>query len=182
MMNAIGVIESSSIAKGFEICDAMAKASLVTFLEAAPVCPGKYMIIIGGLVADVAHSVETGVEIAGSLQIDHLVIPNIDPQVFAAINRTGEIGRVDALGILETYSVAAGISVADIAVKAAAVDLIEVRLSRGMGGKAFVLMTGTVADVTAAVDAASETVSTGGLLAAKTVIPSPHPDMIKYLY
>ena len=37
-------------------------------------------------------------------------------------------------------------------------------------------------DVTAAVDAASETVSTGGLLAAKTVIPSPHPDMIKYLY
>ena len=110
------------------------------------------------------------------------MIPNIDPQVFAAINRTSEIGRVDALGILETYSVAAGISVADIAVKAAAVDLIEVRLSRGMGGKAFVLMTGTVADVTAAVDAASETVSTGGLLAAKTVIPSPHPDMIRYLY
>ena len=145
--------------------------------------PGKYMIIIGGLVADVTHSIQTGVEIAGSLQIDHLVIPNIDPQVFAAINRTSEIGRVDALGILETYSVAAGISIAaDIAVKAAAVDLIEVRLSRGMGGKAFVLMTGTVADVTAAVDAASETVSTGGLLAAKTVIPSPHPDMIRYLY
>ena len=46
------------------------------------------MIIIGGLVADVAHSVEAGVEIAGSLRIDHLVIPNIDPQVFAAINRT----------------------------------------------------------------------------------------------
>ena len=72
MMNAIGVIESSSIAKGFEICDAMAKASLVTILEAAPICPGKYMIIIGGLVADVTHSIQTGVEIAGSLQIDHL--------------------------------------------------------------------------------------------------------------
>ena len=41
MMNAIGVIESSSIAKGFEICDAMAKASLVTILDASPVCPGK---------------------------------------------------------------------------------------------------------------------------------------------
>lgn len=91
------------------------------------------MIIIGGLVADVTHSIQTGVEIAGSLQIDHLVIPNIDPQVFAAINRTSEIGRVDALGILETYSVAAGISVADIAVKAAAVDLIEVRLSPRYG-------------------------------------------------
>lgn len=182
MMNAIGIIESSSIAKGFEICDAMAKASNVSILEAAPVCPGKFMIIIGGLVADINYSVKVGMEIAGSCLIDHLVIPNIHPQVFEAINGTSDIGAVDAIGIIETYSIASGVSAADISVKAADVDLIEVRLSRGMGGKTFILMTGSVADVKSAVASACEITEQDGLLAACTVIPSPHEDLKKYLF
>ncbi len=181
-MRAIGVIESSSIAKGFEVCDAMAKASLVDILEASPICPGKYMIIVGGLVADVKSAVEAGMEMAGECMIDHLVIPNIDDQVFAAINRTSEIGNVEAIGIIETYSVASGISAADIAVKAADVELIEVRLSRGMGGKTFILMTGTVADVNSAVTSACEIVEQDGLLAAFSVIPAPHEDIKKFLF
>ena len=79
-------------------------------------------------------------------------------------------------------SAAGGVSAADIAVKAADVDLIEVRLSRGMGGKCFVLMTGEVADVRSAVSAACEIVEKDGMLAACTVIPSPHEDLKKYLF
>ena len=41
----------------------------------------------------------------------------------------------------------------NIAVKAARVDLLEVRLGRGLGGKSFVLLTGEVAAVQAAVGA-----------------------------
>ena len=182
MMNAIGIIESSSIAKGYEICDAMAKASMVHILEAQPICPGKFMIIVGGMVADVKHSVETGKEMAGNNLVDSLVIPNIHPQVFEAINATSTVDQVGAIGIIETYSIAAGVSAADIAVKAADVDLLEVRLSRGMGGKSFVLMTGEVADVRSAVAAACEIVEQDGLLAACTVIPSPHEDLKKYLF
>ncbi len=182
MMNAIGIIESSSIAKGYEICDAMAKASVVEILDAQPICPGKFMILVGGMVADVQHAVAAGMEMAGSCMIDHLVIPNIHPQVFEAINATSQIDGVEAIGIIETYSIAAGVSAADIAVKAADVDLIEVRLSRGMGGKCFVLMTGEVADVRSAVSAACEIVEKDGMLAACTVIPSPHEDLKKYLF
>lgn len=180
-MNAIGIIESSSIAKGIELCDRMVKASSIQILEAMPMCPGKYVILIGGQVADVRNSVEVAAENAGASLVDKLVIPNIDPEVFKAINRTSEITAINALGIIETYSAASGILAADTAVKAAGIELIEVRLSRGMGGKALITFTGTVSDVTAAVQAASGELKKNGLLAGTAIIPSPHKDLKKFI-
>jgi microcompartment protein CcmL/EutN len=49
--------------------------------------------------------------------------------------------------------VASLIEGADAAVKAANVELIEIRLAMALGGKAFVTMTGNVAAVQSAVDA-----------------------------
>lgn len=75
----------------------------------------------------------------------------------------------------------APISVADIFVKAADVDLIEVRLGRGMGGKSYVIITGEVAAVEASVRAAEAGEGAEGLIASSVVIPSPHMDMIRAL-
>lgn len=180
-MNAIGIIESASIARGIELCDYMVKSSAVKVLEALPLCPGKYVILVGGSVADVENSVGVAAEKAGSSLVDRLVIPNIDEQVFRAINCTSDIMRVGALGIIETFSVSSGVLAADTAVKAVAVDLLEVRLSRGMGGKAFITMTGTVADVEAAVKVGCDAISGSGLLVGVAVIPSPHEDIRKFV-
>ena len=60
---------------------------------------------------------------------------------------------LEALGIVESFSVASLIEGADAAVKAANVQLIEIRLAMALGGKAFVTMTGNVAAVQSAVDA-----------------------------
>jgi microcompartment protein CcmL/EutN len=70
---------------------------------------------------------------------------------------------------------------ADACVKAAEVQLIEVRLGRGMGGKSFVLLTGDVAAVEAAVRAAESLEEAEGMMSKSVVIPSPHPDLIKSL-
>ena len=180
-MNAIGIIEVSSIAKGFEICDQMIKASDINVLEAIPMCPGKYVIMISGNVANVTNSVDVAQNAAGNNLVDRLIIPNIDEQVFQAINNTCDFGKVEALGIIETYSVSSGILAADAAVKAAAVKLIEVRLSRGLGGKSFVSMTGSVGSVKAAVEAGSQAVREDGLLVATSVIPAPHADLQKFI-
>ena len=51
--HAIGLVELNSIAKGFEVCDAMAKTAEVTVLTAKSICPGKYIVMIGGDVAAV---------------------------------------------------------------------------------------------------------------------------------
>lgn len=180
-MNAIGIIEITSVAKGIEICDRMIKASNVGVLDALPLCPGKYVIIIGGSVADVKNSVEVAAQEAGAFLIDRLLIPNIDEQVFKAVNNTNPVDMVEALGIIETFSISSGILAADSAVKAANVELIEVRLSRGLGGKAFVTMTGTVGDVKAAVSAGSESAKKEGLLVGFSVIPAPHEDLKKFI-
>ena len=44
-MEAIGILESNSIAKGIEAADAVLKAADTALLYAKPVCPGKYTIL-----------------------------------------------------------------------------------------------------------------------------------------
>ena len=80
---------------------------------------------------------------------------------------------------METYSLCAAIYAADAAVKAADIRLLEVRLGRGLGGKSFVLLTGEVAAVKAAVEAAEGLEETQGLMGQSVVIPSPHPDLLR---
>ena len=73
----------------------------------------------------------------------------------------------------------AAVHAADAAAKAAEVDLLEVRLGRGLGGKSFILLNGEVAAVQSSIKAAEALEETQGLMAQSAVIPSPHPDMLK---
>ncbi len=178
-MGAIGMNEVMSIPTGILACDAMLKAADVTLVSAGCVCAGKYYIVVSGDVAAVRSAVEAGAEVAESLLIDSLIIPNVDPQVAPAISACTAVDRLNALGIMETYSLCAAVNAADAAAKAADVDLLEVRLGRGLGGKSFILLTGEVAAVNAAISAAESLEETQGLMAKSAVIPSPHPDMLK---
>lgn len=180
-MKAIGIIEISSIAQGVLLCDGMLKAAEVQILDALPMCPGKYVIIIGGDVASVRHSVETAREEVNDQLIGHLVIANLDPKVLEAVWSTPDYEPLAAVGIIETYSVASGVMAADAAVKAATVRLVEIRLSRGLGGKSFIVLTGTVGDVKAAVQAGADVVKNEGMLVGTSVIPSPHPNLKQIL-
>lgn len=176
--NSVGLIELSSIAAGFEVCDAMLKAANVELLLARSICSGKYMVLVRGEVAAVQASVSAGSSAGTFSVIDSFVIPNLDESIFAAIAGTNKVEALEALGIVESFSVASLIEGADAAVKAADVELIEVRLAMAMGGKAFVSMTGDVAAVQAAVEAAAQVVAQKGLLVNKVVIPHPRPELL----
>lgn len=180
-MGAIGMNEIMSIPLGFEACDAMLKAAEVELVSAGCVCAGKYYIVVVGEVAAVRSSVEAGAEVAGSTLIDSLVIPNVDEQVAPAISACTMPEKMAALGVMETYSLCAAIHAADAAAKAAEIDLLEVRLGRGLGGKSFITLTGEVAAVEAAVKAAEALEETQGLMAQSVVIPAPHPDLLRAL-
>ena len=103
-------------------------------------------------------------------------------QVPRAINACTEIGRVASVGVIEVFSLCAAVLAADAAAKAADVRLMEVRLGRGLGGKSFIALTGEIASVQAAIDAARAVEGTAGLMNDSVVIPAPHPDMIRSLY
>jgi microcompartment protein CcmL/EutN len=176
--DSLGLIELTSIASGYQACDAMLKAAAVDLVLSRSICSGKYMVMVRGDVSSVQAAVQAGVAGIRFSVIDTFVIPNLHEAVFPAISAASKVEVLDALGIVESFSVASLIEGADAAVKAANVQLIEIRLAMALGGKAFVTMTGNVAAVQSAVDAAAAVVGAKGMLVNKVVIPSPRPELL----
>lgn len=172
-MKAIGVLELISIARGFEVADDMAKTAEVSLLMAKPVCPGKFIIVVEGEVAAVSSAMNVGRHKAGTFFVDELTLANVHPEVIPAFYGVSESKLPEALGFIETFSVAAAIEAADAGVKTAEVDLMELRLALGMGGKSFVVFSGMISSVKAAVEAGCALVAKKGLLTASSLIPAP---------
>lgn len=170
MATAIGMVELTSIARGIETCDYMVKAAQVDLLRSSTVCPGKYMIIVGGETGDVRAAMAEGIKRGGELVVDTLMLPNVHEQLIPAISMTNQVDVRGAVGVLEFYSIASAIIAADVAAKAANITLIEVRTGYAIGGKGFVTLTGDVGAVRAAVEAARKDAE---LLVETTVIPRP---------
>jgi len=181
MAQAVGIIEVSSIAMGYEVEDAMLKSAEVDLLVARTICSGKYLVAVGGDVAAVQNSVQAGAAAAAEGIIDQVVIPNVSPAVFPAITGTVELdpASAQALGIIETFSAVCAVEAADAAVKAGDVVLFRVHLAMAVGGKGFALMTGEVADCDAAVAAGSAVAAERGLLVNRVVIPRPRRELFK---
>ena len=170
-----------SIPLGILAGDQMLKTADVRLVSAQTVCAGKYIVVVSGEVAAVRSAVNAGVAAAEHGLVDSLIIPNVDERVIRAMSGACDIDSAQAVGVVETFSLACAIQVADAAVKTAAVEIIEVRLGRGLGGKSFVILTGEVAAVRAAIDAGEHAENTEGLVVSSVVIPSPHPDMVRAL-
>lgn len=178
---AIGLIELRSIARGMLTTDAMLKASEVELLRAHVVCPGKYIILVAGTISQVNSAIETGKQVAPEVVVDHFVLPNVHPSIFPALTATTEVDVVKAVGVIETFTLAASIVAADTAVKAAPLKLMEIRLPFAMGGKAFTIFTGELSAVRSGVNAAVSLLKDEGVIDSFAVIPSPHKDLIAKL-
>src|SRR5687768_13880057 len=175
---AIGMLETSSIARGIEATDAMMKRATVDLLMTTIVPRGKYLVMVGGAVADVEAAMRAGREIAGKTLLDEFLIQNAHPQLPPAIKGRVRVDRLEAVGIIETKEVASAIFAGDAAVKAANVTLIEAR--NQPGAKGMVVMTGDVGAVRSALAAGVAAVREG-MLIAEVVIPFAHPALVKSL-
>ncbi len=174
---AIGLVELNSVAKGVECADDMLKTAAVELLMARAACPGRYLAMIAGDVGSVQNSIDVGRTTAGEFLVDTFVIPNVHPDIFAALSCATLVPEINALGIIETYSSASCIMAADAAAKAAEVTLIEIRCATGLAGKSFVTLTGDVGSVNAAVAAGVAAVEEEGLIQSHVVIPSPSKEL-----
>lgn len=174
MSKAIGMIEYKTVSTGVVAADAMVKTSEVDIIEAQTVCPGKYIAIITGDLSAVNAAVSTAKVQHGTHLISSFVLGNPHESIFPAIYGATEIQDVSALGILETYDAASIIVAADVAAKTAIVDLIELRIARGMCGKSYMMLTGEVSAVTAAIEKAKQAVGPDGMYLDSSVIA--HPD------
>ncbi len=177
-MNSLGLIELTSIAAGMQAADIMLKTSHVELILSRSICSGKYMVMIGGEVAEIQAAVDNAINQIDFAVIDSFIIPNVHKDIFPALSGHTQIDMLEALGILEAYSVASLIEGADAAIKTANVKIIEIRLAMALGGKAFCTLTGDVAAVRSAVEAGAKVISDRGLLVNKVVIPKPRPELL----
>ncbi len=177
MSKAIGMVEYKTVSAGITAADTMVKTSAVEVLQASTVCPGKYIVLITGELSAVRASVDAAAKNCPEQLTDSFVLGNPHEDIFKAIYGGAAVENVKALGVLETFSAPSIIVAADTAAKASEVQLIELRIARGMCGKSYMLLTGTVASVTAAIEHAKRKVGDEGMLLDSSVIPNPDPSI-----
>lgn len=182
MKKSIGLLEFKSIAKGMEVTDEVLKSSNVELLAANPICPGKYICMFTGEVGAVNNAVEVGRRLGGVFQIEAYSIPNVHPAVFPALSGTAELDHVDCLGVIETMSALGSVMVADTAIKASNVTILEVRLARGLGGKGFTLIAGDISSVKRAISACEDKYTPTGEILCASVIPTPTKALIQKIF
>lgn len=174
---AVAVWEFDSIVVGIDCADQIGKGSPVASLMTGTTHPGKYVVLVGGDTASVqvARDIVAAMDV---VPIDTRFLPDVARAVADALTG-GELPTVEAsgeaLGVVETATVSAGIDAADAAVKAASVTLAGIRIADGIGGKAYLVVEGVVGEVEAAVEAAVERAHPH--LIASVVIPQLADDL-----
>lgn len=176
MNPAIGLLEFDSVAAGIVAADAMVKRAPLGDLVAGSVQPGRYLVLVAGDVASVEESIEAGKETSPDSLIAEIVLHDVHPGVVERLRGRREPGPIEALGVIETVSVAPLLAAADSGLKGAAVDLLEVNIADGLGGKAYLLFGGSVSDVEAAVSIGVGRIDSGDLVAS-VVVPQLHQEM-----
>ncbi|MDO5038038.1 MAG: BMC domain-containing protein [Tissierellia bacterium] len=181
MIRAIGVLESSGIAKGIQACDEMLKTGAVTVVLSNSTCPGKHMTVVTGNVSDVEASMAMGQEILGHYYVDHLVLANVEEGVVHGLMGIPSPREIEAIGILEYFSMTGAVYGADAALKAADVDIVQMKMGFALGGKSYLVLTGKVGAIKSAIQAGLMVSKEHGLIFDSTIIPSPHEDLIRQL-
>lgn len=176
-MKSIGLVEIKNVSKGIVVTDEMLKSAGVNLISSGAVCPGKFVTMVGGELSAIRAAIQRAELVSEDAMLDKFIIGNLGDNVYDAVCGTAKVTNKRALGIVETFTAASAILAADAAVKAGDVELVEVRIATGMGGKCFVTMTGDVADVKAAVEAGARLAAQQGYLINTEVIANPHPEL-----
>jgi microcompartment protein CcmL/EutN len=177
----LGAVEWDSIAFGVRAADALVKAAPVEPIVFRPTTPGRYFALYAGAVEAIRSATARALEVGGGSVLDHFVIPSPHPGLVPAIRGKAPQQPLAAIGIIETLTICSLVVAADAAAKCGDVRLHEIRLAMGIGGKAFVVLTGEVSDVEAAVERGSAVAAERDLLLSSVVIPRPDPAALAFL-
>jgi bacterial microcompartment shell protein len=166
---ALALLEYAGAAHGLHAVDAMIKKAPIALLKCGTVHPGRFLALLGGTMASTEEAYHEGVSRPGLH--DSVLLPDAHAELQAAL-----LGRIlkpgdDALGVMETVDSCAMLKVADAAVKSAPIEIIEMRLADDLHGRSLLLLSGTLPDVDAAMDAGAARLGDPAQLTARTLIP-----------
>jgi microcompartment protein CcmL/EutN len=172
---AIAIAEFKDIAAGMYATDAMVKKAPIAILKCGIISHGRYLALIGGSAGSVEESLNEGLFSGKDSLIDHVLLPDVHPQVHDAVLGHRNPGRTGSMAIIETTTVSCNVRAAELALKGTPVDLVEIRLADALlSGKGVSIYRGALHDIEAAVDIAVSFLNRAGVAVAHRVIPAPH--------
>ena len=176
---AIALIEFSGIVIGVRAADAMVKRAPISVLRIGTVTKGKFLVLIAGDVASVEEAYVEGLSVGEGTVVDSVILPDVHLQVHNAVLGQRLPCAKEGIAVCETRNVASIVRFADAAIKGAHVDIVEMRLADALGGKGFVLLTGSVENLEVAIRIAEQSFASSEQLIGVTIIPSLHRDIAK---
>lgn len=179
---AVGILELKSIARGYVVADEMVKKAQVQLVKAHSICPGKFIVMIAGEVEEVKEAMKSGEDRSSDMLISKIFIPYVHYGIIPALTATTKNIKWDAVGIVESFSVADAFLAMDVALKKAEVQAVDIRLANGLGGKAYFILTGELNEMEEAVAAAKEFLMSEGNLVGFEIIANPHQEFLNNLF
>lgn len=172
---AVAILEFLDIPSGIQATDAMLKKAPIAFLKNGTITRGRYLTVIGGSTAAVEEAYAEGQFWAGQALMDKVFLPDVHPDVFAAMFGRRTATRDGSWAIIETASVSANVRAAEAALKGTPVALIELRLADdGLAGKGLSIYEGELHDIEAAVDLAAAFLQRAGVAFTHRILTAPH--------
>jgi bacterial microcompartment shell protein len=153
---ALAMLQIASVPLGLRALDVLVKEAPVEIALRGTVQCGHYLIAFAGEVEPVERSFARALATAGDCVCDRVLLPDAEPRILPAF-RDGKPtwpADGDALGVLQTSFCPSLLAALDFALKGAEVELVELRLADGLGGKAIATLWGEIFDVQAAVEQA----------------------------
>ena len=160
---ALAMLDIGDVPLGIMALDALVKEADVQVYSAGTVQAGRYLILFGGDVGPVEESYGRALKRAGASLNDVVLLPYAEPRIAPAIleGRQRPQGAGDTLGVLQTGTSPTMLRVVDAALKGAEVDLMQLRIADGLGGRAIATLWGESYDVDAAIELAEAVVPSG---------------------
>jgi len=184
---ALGFLELSSISRGLFLTDTVLKKAPVRIIASQPVSSGKHVLLFMGDVASVQEAHQAALELADGTMLKQVFIPGVHEKLAPYLDSlwlsSDDSSRApigDAVGIVESTSLAGAVLAADTALKHARVSLCRMRLGQGIGGKAYFVLTGRQAEVEAAAEAATHCLQTLESLCRVDTIARPGDEAMAY--
>ncbi|GMV12951.1 MAG: hypothetical protein AMXMBFR56_11750 [Polyangiaceae bacterium] len=181
---ALALLELGDVPAGLVALDAVAKEAPVSVIRAGTIHHGHFLIVFAGALAAVEMSHARALERSGRAVADCVLLPDAEPRLLPAladgVRRFPAPG--DALGMLEARSSPTLVGALDAALKGTPVELVELRLAEGLGGKAVASLWGNQFDVEAALELAESRLARSRAEGASTtLIANAHPEVARVL-
>lgn len=179
---ALALVELDSIASGLRALDALVKKAPVSVLEANLVEPGKFLVLVAGPVGELGEAFEAATaEVPGAVGAK-MFLARVDGRVVDALRgRDDREATPQAIGLVEGRAVAPTIEACDRSMKDAGVRLAGIRVTGGLAGRAYYVVSGLQHDVEAALDAGRAVLEAHGSLHRIERIANPHAEMLAFL-